>query len=222
VTDEGASEIVEYAHGGTTPIATLGDGSEEPLACSVDPKTGNLAVLDAGDIAVFAHASGSPTRYSGGNVYGDDALDYDSGGDLLIDGGSYDSSRVISFAQLARGANALKQVVLSRTLQWAPPTLVQWDGEFWVVGDTTLDWFKISGKRATYEGYTALGPLSAIVQFCIVSVDGSGSRGNRLIATEDDPYAVEIFDYPVGGKASARILNGLSEPYGIALSKDTK
>ncbi len=35
--------MIEYAHGGTTPIATLNDG-DPPLNCSVDATTGNLAV----------------------------------------------------------------------------------------------------------------------------------------------------------------------------------
>ena len=222
ITDEGSSEIIEYAHGGTTPIGSLSDGSEQPSACSVDRKTGNVAVLDAGDIAVFAHASGSPTRYTGGNVYGDNALSYNARGDLLIDGGSYDSSNVIAFAQLVPGASALKQVVLSRTLIWAPPTFVQWDGEFWIVGDTTLDWFKVTGNKGSYEGYTSLSPASAMMQLCIASVGGSGNRGNVLVATEDAPYDVEFFEYPAGGRAFANITNALSDPYGITISEVAK
>src|ERR1700722_7885661 len=31
--------IYEYAHGGTTPIATLGDEGYRPVGCSVDPTT---------------------------------------------------------------------------------------------------------------------------------------------------------------------------------------
>lgn len=222
VTNEGESEIIEYAHGGTTPIDTLDDGSEAPLACSVDKKTGNLAVLDADDVAVFAHASGSPTRYSGGEVYGDYALGYGARGDLLIDGGSYDNGNVIAFAQLVPSAKHLKQVVLSSSLQWAPPTFVQWDGEFWVVGDATLDWFKVTGNKGHYEGYTQLLPTSSIAQFCIASFGGSGPRGNQLVAVEDYPYEVEFFQYPAGGKAFASIIDGLSNPYGITISKASK
>lgn len=222
ITDEGDSDIVEYAHGGTTPINTLSDGSEEPFECSVDSKTGNLAVLDGGGVAVYNHASGTPIRYTGGNVYGDNDLVYGKKGDLLIDGGSYDSSGVIAFAQLLPNAKTLKQVVLSPTLRWAPPTFVQWDGEFWLVGDTTLDWFKITGNKGTYEGYTPLLPVSALAQFALASINGSGSRANQLVAIEDYPYEVEFFEYPVGGRAFASINNGLSAPYGVAISLATK
>jgi hypothetical protein len=222
ITNQGEYDIIEYAHGGTEPINTLDDSGEQPSGCSVDKTTGNLAVLDAEDVAVFAGASGSPTRYDGGGVYGDDALDYNAHGDLLIDGGSYDSSKVIAFTQLLPGATQLKQVVLSRTIQWAPPTFVQWDGLFWVVGADTLDWFKVSGNKGKLEGYTDLTPASSIAQFSIASVGGSGARGNQLVATEDDPYEVEFFEYPAGGKAFAAIIDGLSDPYGITVSKASK
>ena len=81
ITNEGEHDVIEYAHGGTQPIQTLDDGSEQPSACSVDKKTGNLAVLNADDVAVYPDASGSPTLYSGGQVYGDYALGYGAHGD---------------------------------------------------------------------------------------------------------------------------------------------
>ena len=76
ITNEGGSNVIEYAHGGTQPIKTLNDGSKQPLACSVDATTGNLAVLNADDVAVYQRASGSPKLYRGGGVYGDYALGY--------------------------------------------------------------------------------------------------------------------------------------------------
>ena len=49
--NDGASQMVEYAHGGTSSIATLGDPSEYPEGCAVDPATGNLAVANFSAIA---------------------------------------------------------------------------------------------------------------------------------------------------------------------------
>src|ERR1700677_289861 len=40
----GGDVTFEYAHGGTAPIAILGDLGGGPVACSIDPTTGNLAV----------------------------------------------------------------------------------------------------------------------------------------------------------------------------------
>ena len=44
ITNFGGSEIFEYAAGGSSPLATLGDPGFRPLGCSYDPVTGNLAV----------------------------------------------------------------------------------------------------------------------------------------------------------------------------------
>ncbi|MGA8796810.1 MAG: hypothetical protein WCE97_06455 [Candidatus Cybelea sp.] len=222
ITNEGEQDVIEYAHGGTQPIQTLDDGSEQPSACSVDKTTGNLAVLNADNVAVYPDASGSPTFYTGGEIYGDYALGYGAHGDLLVDGGSYDNSKVIAFAQLPPGMTQLKQVVLSRKLQWAPPTFVQWDGQFWVAGAQTLDWFKITRNKGKLEGYTVLSPTSSTVQFWIAAVGGGSARGNQIVVTEDDPYEVEFFQYPAGGSAFASIIDGLSNPYGITVSKASK
>jgi hypothetical protein len=222
ITNEGGSNVIEYAHGGTQPIKTLNDGSEQPLACSVDETTGNLAILNADDVAVYRHASGSPKRYKGGGVYGDYALAYGAHGDLLVDGGSYDTGNLIAFAQLPLGATHLNQVVLSKTMQWAPPTFVQWDGQFWVIGTETLDWFKITGKRGRFEGYSTFLPTSPIAQFWIAAIDGGSRRGNQIVVTEDDPYKVEFVQSPAGGQPFASIIDGLSDPYGITVSKASK
>jgi hypothetical protein len=48
VVNESADTVVEYAHGGKTPIATLNLGTPT-LACSVDEHTGDLAVVTPPD-----------------------------------------------------------------------------------------------------------------------------------------------------------------------------
>src|SRR3984957_15336884 len=62
------SNVLEYAHGGAQPIATL-PVPGFPWGCSVDPTTKNLAVMDeasegAGNVAIFKDAQGTPTIYS--------------------------------------------------------------------------------------------------------------------------------------------------------------
>jgi len=46
VEPSGPPAIQEYAHGGTTPISTLyfPDDGDDPISCSVDRATGNLAL----------------------------------------------------------------------------------------------------------------------------------------------------------------------------------
>jgi hypothetical protein len=64
-------QIVEYRHGRTTAIKTLSDSGYEPGACSVDQKTGDLAVANIvsvdftqGNLVVYPNAKGNPTTYS--------------------------------------------------------------------------------------------------------------------------------------------------------------
>ncbi len=67
--DAKSGKIVEFAHGGRRPIKTLPDPSGVPFACSVDPTTGNLAVVNdpyrshhTGVLLIYHGASGTPQR----------------------------------------------------------------------------------------------------------------------------------------------------------------
>ncbi len=73
VSQSGSGTIYEYAHGGTTPIQTLTDPGS-PNGCSVDPKSGDLAVSNPrdasnpyypyqGDLAIYTQAQGPPKMY---------------------------------------------------------------------------------------------------------------------------------------------------------------
>jgi DNA-binding beta-propeller fold protein YncE len=68
VTAYRTENVLEYAHGGSSPIANLGDYGYYPLGCAVDPTTGNLAVANqqsfnesGGNVAIYAKAQGKPT-----------------------------------------------------------------------------------------------------------------------------------------------------------------
>ncbi len=85
--------IVEYPHGGTSPIKTLStDGSG--IGCAIDPTTGNLAVVNAipsggTDVQIWGDASGSPTDYSDDtDCYHLSSPGYDAVGDLYAESGN--------------------------------------------------------------------------------------------------------------------------------------
>ncbi|MBV8196981.1 MAG: hypothetical protein JO263_02510, partial [Candidatus Eremiobacteraeota bacterium] len=44
VANSAALDLIEYAHGGSSPIATLADRQQYPFSCSFDATTGDLAV----------------------------------------------------------------------------------------------------------------------------------------------------------------------------------
>ena len=96
MTSGGSSEIFEYAHGGTKPIATLQDPGYFPKACSVDPTTGNLAVMNfqqtaaSGNVVIYTHAKGKPKAYEAPNMFFYYFTEYDANGNLFIDGDAMD------------------------------------------------------------------------------------------------------------------------------------
>ena len=64
VTNSSASQLLEYAHGGTSPIASLATPNQYPASCSVNLRTGELAVgsiesttLGQGGVTLFKNAS---------------------------------------------------------------------------------------------------------------------------------------------------------------------
>ncbi len=129
VTNSSGDQVVEYAHGGSAPMTTLTtDGAG--AGCSIDPRTGDLAVANSfssghgsGDIQIFKNASGTPVDYT--NVVGCDAVyapGYDDKGNLYFEAlaGSY------KVCELAAGSNEIVPVELSETIDKAGS--VMWDG----------------------------------------------------------------------------------------------
>ncbi|MGB7017038.1 MAG: hypothetical protein WBD69_13920, partial [Candidatus Cybelea sp.] len=151
---EGA-EVEEYAHGGTSPIATLNiPGGENARGCSVDPETNNLAVTFTGsdtDLAIFANEQGTPTQYTThiGAMY----CGYDDNGNLFIDGLN---DQKPAFAELPKGSSEF--TVLSIPESVGAPGQVQWDGKYitYESYDQTRQVFQlsISGSEAEIVGST--------------------------------------------------------------------
>jgi hypothetical protein len=59
----GYGRVYEYAHGGTKRINDI-DSPVGAFGCSVDPTSGNLAISGGDGVAIYKHASGTPTVYS--------------------------------------------------------------------------------------------------------------------------------------------------------------
>jgi hypothetical protein len=130
VVDEGSATIVEYAHGGTNPIATLSDSGNGPDGCYVDPTTRNLAVV-GGDgftednVAVYADESGLPTVYkiSAGGYFL--YCTYDDKGNLFTNVGDVAEEGIY---ELPKGGSGLVSFSINKTL--GPDGGLQWDGKY--------------------------------------------------------------------------------------------
>jgi len=158
VANVGASTVVEYAHGGTTLIATL--QPEAPTqGCSVDEHTGNLAIVTPPDgIAIFKHAKGAPTEYSGQQGSKFAFCGYDGSGNLFIDGAIGSEP---AFWELAKGS----KMPTNLTIQNGPfvdvdgPSQIQWDGQDVAIEnppDASIVRVRFSGSTGTVVGTTQL------------------------------------------------------------------
>ena len=72
VANSAGFDLIEYAHGGGSPIATLTDYDNYPFSCSVNRQNGDLAVSNifslkqtgVGSIVVYPNATGAPKTYT--------------------------------------------------------------------------------------------------------------------------------------------------------------
>jgi DNA-binding beta-propeller fold protein YncE len=221
VVNDAANDIIEYAHGGTTPIATLSDPGEYPEGCSVDPTTGNLAVTNffsssgGGSVAVYAKAAGTPTLYTDPDIAEFRFCGYDDKGNLFADGAT--SASVFEFAELPIGKKALKTIPVQETVEW--PGAVQYDGKYVAVGDTdTGKVYRIEGKSGKVMQTVTLGDATELNQFWIAlgSKGKSNMAQSQLVGPLESGNAVNLYPYP-SAKFSQKIVQ-VSEPFGAAVS----
>ncbi len=199
--------VYEFAHSGTTPIATLQGAGLAPNGCSFDAKTGNLAVTNYcysvgnncqyghGDLRVYASAQGSPTVYKNKSFYYYAMCGYDSHGNLFVDGATV--SQHFTFAELRKGKKKLKTIALNQSFNG--PGGVQWDGSHIAVGDSqgeAIYQFSVHGRVGTRVGSTSLsGANDVTYQFWI--------QGKTVVVPSFDYYGssseIAYYDYPEGG-----------------------
>lgn len=225
IVEEGTNEIVEYAHGGSVPIATLTDPDNAPQGCAVDPTTGNLAVANAqtlsagaGSVGVYAHARGTPTLYTNSQMKFVLFVTYDDKGNLYADG--VDSSLAYRLAELRKSAGALIPIAFHQGI--VQPTNIQWDGTSLAVGDggglvgtgtPVIYHVKVTHSEGKVVGETSLGGTTGIFQFFI--------QGNTLIGPNLGNEDAMLWKYPAGGMPT-KAIGGFNDPFGSAVSKGTK
>lgn len=209
------STIVEYAHGGSSPIVTLSDPDYFPIDCSVDPVTGNLAVTNEpvsgrGNVAVYKKARGNPTTYFPNFLPFPLYCGYDRRGNLFVDGiAGYNQFQL---AELPIHNSGLFPFSINQSIGY--PGGVLWDGTHLAVLDSAANEiyeFAISGNQGTEVGSTPLGESEDVVQFWIASGKVAGGDGQ----------AAYLWPYPAGGNP-IKVIVGLSNAEGAAVSERAK
>lgn len=167
VTNFGAADIVEFSHGVTKPARLVIDPDAYPIDCSIDPKTGNLAVLNyygkteysPGNVAIYTAAKGKPKLYPYSTFSQFLACGYDGTGDLVVSGYSGPD---LGFAYLPPGGKTLQSFGLQLSYGWQGPAFIRWDGRHLVIEYRNDNHgfifvrYAVSGNSGEQEGTTTI------------------------------------------------------------------
>ncbi len=232
-----SSTIYEYAHGGTTPIATLNDPGVA-RGCAVDPTTGNLAVANTvddsnpygkyGDVAVYAEAQGSPTVYYSSQFYFR-FCGYDNQGNLYLSASNGYYGNEAQLVGLASGSSYFEQIDLNTTLytvsDFSPS--VQWDGQHMTVSSDQYS--KVQGREEPVLVYQlsiagSSGTILGTTELACCSNKGkhtgqSWIQGNTIIAIyfyKARGY-ISLWPYPGGGMPRKSLRRG-DKLWGVTVS----
>lgn len=220
----GAAKIFEYAHGGTSPIKTLNDPRAMPYSCSIDPKTGNLAVANYmlqnspnGNVVIYQDAKGRPQAHTLYDELNEAFCAYDDNGNLFVEGYGAGSGVHVALEELTRGARLFEQITLQNVPAY--PNGLQWDGNYLAVGtgtlsgpssgDTYVYHMRISNAFAKTIATTRLKENGPTANFFIA--------GSTIVVSggETQPN-VALFPYPTGGSPSQTVAQ--TSPYGVVVS----
>jgi DNA-binding beta-propeller fold protein YncE len=203
VANAARDDVSEFAHGGTSPIATFVDKHRHPVTCSVDPATGKLAVTEYGydnsirdSIAIYSSPIDKPTQYFD-PLFIYISCAYDPEGDLFVDG--YDDSRRFRLVELPVGTTKFKKIALDKRPKVAGNLM--WDGTYMTVSDhnRTIYRFSISGRRGVLVGTTTIQGIRRGLS--LYSIEGGTLIVADVVAPDSmfGKGSLKFYNYPAGG-----------------------
>lgn len=199
-------EVYEYQRYGSLPVNVIDDSPEGANSCAVDPTTGNLALANSGNVAIFPPGSFQyPTSYTNPNITSYSFCGYDSEGNLYVDGTGAKNS--FQFAELRHGSSTLTSIPLTGLNNSKHRAGgVQWDGQDVAVADGlshAIYRVAVSGSSGKVVQTIHLSPWRShgVVEFYI--------QGKRLLFPWKE--RVFFFDYPKGGRPK----NGFNDGHEI-------
>jgi hypothetical protein len=231
IADYVGEKVDEYAHAGKKPIEVFDDSPNNPQACAVDAKTGDLAVANygynqSGNIAVYPHGGGKPILYGANRDDHFIGCAYDDRGDLLaLSNYGYSDYYYSAFYYLPKRGTQLVPMDLpgpSRSWEWGGVADVAWDGRYWVVDAYALYRYTINVK-ATYVDTITLSDDSGLGPVWIYRKNLK-APGSQVVGVENDDGeggSVQYWSYPGGGSPIAQVTKGLDGPSGLAVSMGT-
>jgi hypothetical protein len=233
ITNYGAGNAVEYAHGGSKVINTFDSGGT-PIGCAVDSK-GDVAVtsFDPGEATVFAAGDPSKaTTYTSSCTYLW-SMGYDDKGNLVGVGETSSGGRC--YAGLASGSKSMEALSFNGTIDF--PGGSMWDGKYIALGDQEADGddtglfeASLSGSTLTSHGEAILTCASGFSDAANPFVVGKkntpvNDRQGKVVLANCSGSAhggggLGFWHYPEGGDPF-KIYGGLGDTYGVAVSLGT-
>ncbi|HEY6326959.1 MAG TPA: hypothetical protein VIW73_10670 [Candidatus Cybelea sp.] len=158
VVDWSAENVAEYAHAGTARVRTISI-TGAPVGCSVDRRTGNLAIAvvyyanpqtHQGGVFVFKRARGTPILYQDPNLFHYWPAGYDPHGNLFVEA---DYPVPPKLDELPYHGHVLKEITLDATIDTS--SSVMWDGTYLAVADQQFQGSNTLGiYRVSISGFT--------------------------------------------------------------------
>ncbi len=190
--------VIEYPHGGTTPVYTYRVPGASTANCAVEPTSGNLAVTfycpvcGYQTLAIFPNGSSTSTRYDAPDAY---VVAYDGARNLFLV--NYDGQ---GLAELPADSSSFKGITLSGDIG-QDHGQAQWDGKYLAIQNLSAPGgiyrVSISGSTATVAGHVKFDRYMKASDFSWISGDtvvvpfsGHGRYPNQL----------GIWKYPRGGR----------------------
>jgi WD40 repeat protein len=186
-------QILEFAHGGTEPITTIGL-RDLAQTCSVDPKTNDLAVPQGNSIAIYPNEQGPAQTYSDPNVQTFDVCTYDGQGNLFLSAFSGDEQVLI---ELVPATGAFSQISLNQDINELYG--LQWDGKYLAVNsftgnDAAIYHVEVRGFNGKVVGTT---PLKGAIVYGWLSL----IQDHTVMAPVGGEYRnLYFWNYPSGGR----------------------
>jgi hypothetical protein len=230
----GGSSVSEFAHGGTQTVKTL-TTDYQPMGCSVDPTTGNLAVAASESVDVFVHASGKAHAYQTFVCHPFWAPGYDNEGNLYVEALLYGSAKPLSgysdplACELPHGGKSLRGVHLSGFGVYYPAS-VMWDGKHLTLSDQ--DYLGNNETAIDRVSEDSSGNLTLIGQTILTDdCDGSGVEvpqpfivgktvvgGNLRCSNYASQPKFDYWPYPAGGDPARSLQSPPAKPVGQSVS----
>ncbi len=231
IVDAEAQDIVEYAHGGTSPIATLNDAGNDPNGCAVDPATGNLAVAGGGrvpstvmaNIAIYQDARGSPSVYTSTVDYVFYYCTYDEQGNVFASANYFDSAD-FNLTELPEGGSKFIYMRVSQ-VKYAGGA-IQWDGRYLALGSPSHE---PHGPATIYQIQVSGSTPTIVNTIKLSTKQDTNSKGGdvgfwiqagKIVSPESYNKRIGIWRYPSGGEAAKTINDHRGLYPGVTVSVD--